>query len=537
MIRHFSSLMLASLVVLTLTANAQINGVKHVIILGVDGLSPMGVQQASTPAFNELLARGAFSFTARAVLGTSSSQNWASMIMGAGPEQHGITSNAWERNNHSIVPTTYGSGDIFPTVFSLMREQRPRSKIGVFYDWGGFGRLFEKQTVDVDYDGDGPKDTMEKAIAYLKSDKPELTFVHLDHVDHALHGHGEGSDEYILAVQTTDSLLKDLMDGLNVAGMLSETVLIITSDHGGIGTRHGGESMEELEIPWIAYGPQVKAGKEITDPINTYDTAVTAAFILGLKPSYHWIGRPVVSAFQGYDDQAGPLADKKKYVPMPRIWPNHGVVESLSAPLTLTVDHKNAEIRYTMDGSEPTPKSSLYKSPITINQPGTVKARSFIGDEAVSRIASATFLSEKNGIRYEYFEGKWDSLPDFASLTSLARGQVNQFGIENVSNRGDWYGIRLHSKIHIETAGEYTFYTLSDDGSKLYVNGREIVENDGGHGARERAGKLMLPAGAHEILVTYFETYGDNTLRVLFEGPGIAKQQIPAVKLFLPESQ
>jgi arylsulfatase A-like enzyme len=55
--------------------------------------------------------------------------------------------------------------------------------------------------------------------------------------------------------------------------------------------------MAEIEIPWIIRGRGVVAGKELATPVNTYDTAATAAAILGLEPPKCWIARPVVEAF------------------------------------------------------------------------------------------------------------------------------------------------------------------------------------------------------------------------------------------------
>jgi predicted AlkP superfamily pyrophosphatase or phosphodiesterase len=67
--------------------------VNHVIIVGVDGMSPNGIQNANTPNMDFMMKNGSYSFHARAVLPSSSSSNWSSMIMGAGTEVHGITSN------------------------------------------------------------------------------------------------------------------------------------------------------------------------------------------------------------------------------------------------------------------------------------------------------------------------------------------------------------------------------------------------------------------------------------------------------------
>ena len=78
---------------------------EHVIIIGCDGMSPDGIAHANTPHMDRMMAEGASTMHARGVMPTSSSPNWASMIMGAGPEQHGVTSNGWELNKFAIAPT------------------------------------------------------------------------------------------------------------------------------------------------------------------------------------------------------------------------------------------------------------------------------------------------------------------------------------------------------------------------------------------------------------------------------------------------
>ncbi len=153
------------------------------------------------------MKEGAYTLHARGVMPTVSSPNWASMIMGAGPEQHGVTSNEWEPGKGAIEPTAVGSGGIFPTIFGLLRDQRPTAKIAVFHDWDGFGRLFERKAADVVEDSDGPVKAVEHAVAYIKKEKPELTFIHLDHVDDAGHTYGHGTPEYYASVAEADRLI------------------------------------------------------------------------------------------------------------------------------------------------------------------------------------------------------------------------------------------------------------------------------------------------------------------------------------------
>jgi predicted AlkP superfamily pyrophosphatase or phosphodiesterase len=279
------------------SASAAVRGVKYVVIIGCDGMSPAGVQKAEAPNMRRLMAEGAWTMHARGVIPTVSSPNWASMIMGAGPAQHGVTSNEWEPNKFEIAPIAVGSGGIFPTIFGALREQRPGAVIACFHDWDGFGRLFERKAADVIENPKGPTNTIERAVACFKERKPTFTFIHLDHVDHAGHEIGWGTPEYIEAVGVADKLIGEAVQGLRDAGMWDKTILLVTADHGGKGKHHGGSTMEEIEIPWMLHGPGVARGRELATPVNTYDTAVTVAYIFGLKPPDCWIGRPVKEAF------------------------------------------------------------------------------------------------------------------------------------------------------------------------------------------------------------------------------------------------
>jgi len=279
-------------------AASGVAGVEHVVVIGVDGLSPDGIQKAETPHLDELLARGAHTFRARGVMPTSSSPNWASMIMGAGPEQHGVTSNAWQPDDFETPPVAVGSGGMFPTIFGVLRQQRPSSVLACFYDWDGFGRLLEQGALDILEDGDGPVDTTNRAVAYFESNRPDLTFVHLDHVDHTGHSEGHGSAAYYRAVEEADRLIGKILSGLREADMLEHTVVIVSADHGGVGTGHGGATLAEIEIPWIIAGPGIATGRALSSHVNTYDTAVTIAYIFGVEPPEAWIGRPVLEAFR-----------------------------------------------------------------------------------------------------------------------------------------------------------------------------------------------------------------------------------------------
>ncbi len=232
---------------------------------------------------------------------TVSSPNWASMIMGAGPEAHGVTSNAWQPDRYDFPPVVCGTGRTFPPMFGELRRHRRDAVIGVFHDWDDFGRLLERESVDLIEDSDGPVKTVDAAVTFIRERKPILSFVHLDHVDHAGHELGWMSTPYFEALEVADALVARLLGALDEAGVRSRTLVLLTSDHGGVGKKHGGLTVAEIEIPWMVAGPGVRRGHVITTPVSTIDTAPTVMYALGQALHPAWTGRPVLEAFQVAD--------------------------------------------------------------------------------------------------------------------------------------------------------------------------------------------------------------------------------------------
>ncbi|HUB83727.1 MAG TPA: alkaline phosphatase [Bryobacteraceae bacterium] len=271
-------------------------GTPHLIVVGIDGLSVDGVVTARTPRLHELMGRSAWTLAARGVMPTLSSPNWASMIDGAGPEQHGITSNGILRKMVEIAPVCRDEDGMFPTVFEAMRAQQPSNRQAIFHDWGGFANLVEKHAPDVmEHVHPAPK-TAETAANYWKQNHPSLMFVHLDNVDHTGHAEGWSSASYYRAVEDADSYVGLILDMLDAENALESTYVLISSDHGGRGHGHGKNSLEEIQIPWILSGPGIRPG-QLETAVYTYDTAATIAWIFGLDAPSCWVGRPVTAAF------------------------------------------------------------------------------------------------------------------------------------------------------------------------------------------------------------------------------------------------
>jgi predicted AlkP superfamily pyrophosphatase or phosphodiesterase len=278
-------------------SHAAGSAVQHVLVIGCDGFGSLGFTATNAPVLHRLMRDGAYTLRARGVLPTTSSPNWASMIMGAGPEQHGVTSNDWQPDKFEIPPIALGSGGIFPTIFGTLREQRPKFYIACVHDWDGFARLLEPKAPNLIENAKGSPATAARAIEVIRERKPDFMFIHFDDVDHAGHKFGWKSPEYFQAVEAIDALIGKILETLDATALRKHTLVIMTADHGGKGTGHGNATIEELEIPLILNGPGVRVGHEILSAVNTYDLAPTIAWVFQIKPHPAWIGKPVAEAF------------------------------------------------------------------------------------------------------------------------------------------------------------------------------------------------------------------------------------------------
>ncbi|AHM63615.1 PA14 domain-containing protein [Flammeovirgaceae bacterium 311] len=147
-----------------------------------------------------------------------------------------------------------------------------------------------------------------------------------------------------------------------------------------------------------------------------------------------------------------------------------------------------------------------------------------------NQVTAGTF---NQGLIYTYYEADIKSVGSIAGLTPVKTGSTATFDINaNPQRPKDRYAYKFEGFIIIPETGSYTFYTESDDGSTLSINGSKIVDNDGLHASEEKSGQVSLTAGAHKIEVLYFERTGSGEmLKVSWEGPGLAKETIPASAL------
>ena len=95
------------------------------------------------------------------------------------------------------------------------------------------------------------------------------------------------------------------------------------------------------------------------------------------------------------------------------------------------------------------------------------------------------------------------------------------------------YAIEWYGNTKIVKGGEYTFCSESDDGSRVFVNGKMVVQNGGLHGRRNRCGNVKLNSGLHRVHITFFQRGGGAYERITYKGPdtGHATIPVPSVSL------
>ncbi|GMV06576.1 MAG: hypothetical protein AMXMBFR53_28520 [Gemmatimonadota bacterium] len=192
-------------------------------------------------------------------------------------------------------------------------------------------------------------------------------------------------------------------------------------------------------------------------------------------------------------------------------------------------------IRYTLDGSEPTPASPPYVRPLELDVedgPATVAARLYASDGTPGPVRRATFTRAtprpaslvdaplEPGFTVDHFEGGFRRVADLERRGQevARRERVETLGIpDSVPEEG--FGLRFRGYLEVPGTGVYTFRLTSDDGSVLRLGGAVVLDHDGPHTATSREGQVALARGLHPLELLYFQAGGGKSLSLEWAGP------------------
>ena len=275
---------------------------RKVLFVGVDGLASWCVEKAidsipdRIPNFIKLMEESSWTLEKRAVGPTASAINWASTFMGVPTEMHGYKK--WNSRESAFKPYAVGPNGMPSTVFTLLKEQRPEAESVCIYDWDGIGYVIDTAAVSrhqcLKWDPDSLSSveyTRQYAIPEIEKGMPDIFLFYIVDVDETGHHFGWGSPEYFDSMARMDEALGLMLEALESTGQRDNTVIILSSDHGGKkDKKHGTYAAEDVFTPLLVNGPGYQAG-QICSPVMQYDVAAITAKALGLAIPEEWRGR------------------------------------------------------------------------------------------------------------------------------------------------------------------------------------------------------------------------------------------------------
>jgi len=189
------------------------------------------------------------------------------------------------------------------------------------------------------------------------------------------------------------------------------------------------------------------------------------------------------------------------------------------------------EIRYTLDGTDPTAASRKYESAFDLPVDSgavTVSARLVLPGGRTGAIARASFARTvlrtgldidsarlRPGLSLDYSEGEFASVSEVEDAVALRRGSSPRLEIPGVARDAN-FGLRFGGYLRVPYDDIYLFELTSDDGSQLIIDEQLVIDHDGYHSGTAKTGAIGLSRGHHRLRILYFQGGGGRelTLRV-----------------------
>lgn len=212
--------------------------------------------------------------------------------------------------------------------------------------------------------------------------------------------------------------------------------------------------------------------------------------------------------------------------------PMNGILTK-DKPATIYLASACPECRYTVDGSQPSADSPKAGQTISLTGPAQLNIKSFIKGAKYSATGKGNFelgdvmpaiakpkKTASGGLKYSFYEGTWDKMPDFKSLKPVAMGVADStFTFDSLPRKED-FACLFEGFMEVVTDGYYIFGLSSDDGSKFYLGQKLLIDNDGIHGDAFKSFVLPMQKGFYPVRIEYFQKAGGKSLNLVYLAPG-----------------
>jgi len=234
---------------------------KKVLIIGIDGLRADVLSTANTPNIDRLIANGTYSFDALTQTPTSSGPGWSSMLTGVWADKHKVYDNSFSDPNYAE----------YPHFFKRIKAKHPNWKTASVVHWGPINNFIVEEA-DISLNVTSDESVKDVGINVLNEPELAVLFLHFDDVDVAGHSYGFHSNipQYISAVEKIDSYIGQVLSAVEERSIVrgEEWAIVVSTDHGGLGTSHGGASYSERNIFIIVSGEDIPKREIKVDTIS-----------------------------------------------------------------------------------------------------------------------------------------------------------------------------------------------------------------------------------------------------------------------------
>jgi len=191
---------------------------------------------------------------------------------------------------------------------------------------------------------------------------------------------------------------------------------------------------------------------------------------------------------------------------------------------TTSIPLPNLSKKYSFDGL-----ALFLKQPHDVRPSGRMPSMQL--DDNESRDLAHFLLKEidpsdaQPNTKFSIYEGGWNKLPDFSTLKPIATGTCEGFDL-SVAGRTNNFAARFESYVVLDQADKVRFHLGSDDGSRLLVDGKVVVDVDGIHPHQTKSGEIELGVGPHLLVVEYFQGGGEWTVDLQWESSRLVRQPV-----------
>lgn len=238
-------------------------------------------------------------------------------------------------------------------------------------------------------------------------------------------------------------------------------------------------------------------------------------------------GRVYVASFSNQLNVYG--LNPPAQVPTPVISSRTGTVQNF---VTIDNDEPRAVIRYTLDGTTPTSSSPRYRTPFLADSVELITARAFAKGELPSALASTVITDPRpdapgSGLIGNYFPSRDLSGEPLVRLDDGVYDNPVPAGISPQGWSGRWTG-----QVQATQSGTYTFSTNTDDGARLWVNDKLLIDDWNVHGATRNSATIELQAGRrYPLVMEYFQSGLGAACQLMWTPPGEQESPIPKSQL------